>query len=244
MLNSNLIDLALNNKANPVFSIFLMKNNFDYKDQTEVIRSDATSEQLDSEKVLNKYDIIDADGETVEVLDVAALCSQQRYEHAMSGPQLQIELHDVAHVSADDDRVFSHLDDGIAHVTNFPFGPSGEFLGTGNDDRIILVSKKFHAVYLLTFLIRLQNVSIGTQRHQHVEELHRAPDDGRRMTVVQFDLHLVVVNRLQGIHHVRRIEHNLDFLSYVLDRHFVAGGTDFVRGRRNGQAVGLEDELR
>ena len=66
MLNSNLIDLALNNKANPVFSIFLMKNNFNYKDQTEVVQTTTTVDGASSDELIQKYDVIDADFKEVE----------------------------------------------------------------------------------------------------------------------------------------------------------------------------------
>ena len=66
MLNSNLIDLALNNKANPVFSIFLMKNNFNYKDQTEVLQTTTTVDGASSDELIQKYDVIDADFKEVE----------------------------------------------------------------------------------------------------------------------------------------------------------------------------------
>lgn len=60
VLNSNLTDLSINGKINPVISIFLMKNNFGYKDQTEVLQT-TTTETAKADEVMNKYDIIDAD---------------------------------------------------------------------------------------------------------------------------------------------------------------------------------------
>ena len=60
VLNSNFTDLSINGKINPVISIFLMKNNFGYKDQTEVLQT-TTTEAAKADEVMNKYDIIDAD---------------------------------------------------------------------------------------------------------------------------------------------------------------------------------------
>ena len=60
VLNSNFTDLSINGKINPVISIFLMKNNFGYKDQNEVIQT-TTTEAAKADEVMNKYDIIDAD---------------------------------------------------------------------------------------------------------------------------------------------------------------------------------------
>ena len=60
LLNSNFTDLSINGKINPVISIFLMKNNFGYKDQTEVLQT-TTTETTKADEVMNKYDIIDAD---------------------------------------------------------------------------------------------------------------------------------------------------------------------------------------
>ena len=60
LLNSNFTDLSINGKINPVISIFLMKNNFGYKDQTEVLQT-TTTESTKADEVMNKYDIIDAD---------------------------------------------------------------------------------------------------------------------------------------------------------------------------------------
>ena len=60
VLNSNFTDLSINGKINPVISIFLMKNNFGYKDQTEVVQTTST-ESTKADEVMNKYDIIDAD---------------------------------------------------------------------------------------------------------------------------------------------------------------------------------------
>ena len=60
LLNSNFTDLSINGKINPVISIFLMKNNFGYKDQTEVLQT-TTTESSKADEVMNKYDIIDAD---------------------------------------------------------------------------------------------------------------------------------------------------------------------------------------
>ena len=60
LLNSNFTDLSINGKVNPVISIFLMKNNFGYKDQTEVLQT-TTTETAKADEVMNKYDIIDAD---------------------------------------------------------------------------------------------------------------------------------------------------------------------------------------
>ena len=60
VLNSNFTDLSINGKINPVISIFLMKNNFGYKDQTEVLQT-TTTETAKADDLMNKYDIIDAD---------------------------------------------------------------------------------------------------------------------------------------------------------------------------------------
>lgn len=60
VLNSNFTDLSINGKINPVISIFLMKNNFGYKDQTEVLQT-TTTESSKADDLINKYDIIDAD---------------------------------------------------------------------------------------------------------------------------------------------------------------------------------------
>ena len=60
VLNSNFTDLSINGKVNPVISIFLMKNNFGYKDQTEVLQT-TTTETAKADDLINKYDIIDAD---------------------------------------------------------------------------------------------------------------------------------------------------------------------------------------
>ena len=60
VLNSNFTDLSINGKINPVISIFLMKNNFGYKDQTEVLQT-TTTETTKTDDLINKYDIIDAD---------------------------------------------------------------------------------------------------------------------------------------------------------------------------------------
>lgn len=60
LLNSNFTDLSINGKVNPVISIFLMKNNFGYKDQTEVLQT-TTTETSKADDLINKYDIIDAD---------------------------------------------------------------------------------------------------------------------------------------------------------------------------------------
>ena len=60
VLNSNFTDLSINGKINPVISIFLMKNNFGYKDQTEVLQT-TTTEAAKADDLINKYDIIDAD---------------------------------------------------------------------------------------------------------------------------------------------------------------------------------------
>ena len=60
VLNSNFTDLSINGKINPVISIFLLKNNFGYKDQNEVIQT-TRIESTKADEVMNKYDIIDAD---------------------------------------------------------------------------------------------------------------------------------------------------------------------------------------
>ena len=60
VLNSNFTDLSINGKINPVISIFLMKNNFGYKDQNEVIQTTRT-ESTKADDLISKYDIIDAD---------------------------------------------------------------------------------------------------------------------------------------------------------------------------------------
>lgn len=60
VLNSNFTDLSINGKINPVISIFLMKNNFGYKDQNEVIQTTRT-ESTKADDLIQKYDIIDAD---------------------------------------------------------------------------------------------------------------------------------------------------------------------------------------
>ena len=60
LLNSNFTDLSINGKINPVISVFLMKNNFGYKEQTEVLQT-TTTEVAKADEVMNKYDIIDAD---------------------------------------------------------------------------------------------------------------------------------------------------------------------------------------
>ena len=60
VLNSNFTDLSINGKINPVISIFLMKNNFGYKDQNEVIQT-TRAESTKADDLINKYDIIDAD---------------------------------------------------------------------------------------------------------------------------------------------------------------------------------------
>ena len=60
VLNSNFTDLSINGKINPVISIFLMKNNFGYKDQTEVLQTTRT-ESTKADDLINKYDIIDAE---------------------------------------------------------------------------------------------------------------------------------------------------------------------------------------
>ena len=60
VLNSNFTDLSINGKINPVISIFLMKNNFGYKDQTEVLQT-TTTENAKADDLISKYDIIDAD---------------------------------------------------------------------------------------------------------------------------------------------------------------------------------------
>ena len=60
VLNSNFTDLSINGKINPVISIFLMKNNFGYKDQTEVLQT-TTTEAAKADDLISKYDIIDAD---------------------------------------------------------------------------------------------------------------------------------------------------------------------------------------
>lgn len=60
VLNSNFTDLSINGKINPVISIFLMKNNFGYKDQTEVLQT-TTTETTKADDLINKYDIIDVD---------------------------------------------------------------------------------------------------------------------------------------------------------------------------------------
>ena len=60
VLNSNFTDLSINGKINPVISIFLMKNNFGYKDQTEVLQT-TTTENAKADDLISKYDRIDAD---------------------------------------------------------------------------------------------------------------------------------------------------------------------------------------
>ena len=60
LLNSNFTDLSINGKVNPVISIFLMKNNFGYKDQNEIIQTTRTV-STKADDLIQKYDTIDAD---------------------------------------------------------------------------------------------------------------------------------------------------------------------------------------
>ena len=53
-------DYLLNGQINPVAGIFLMKNNFNYKDQTEVVQTTNT-ETTRPDELISKYDIIDVD---------------------------------------------------------------------------------------------------------------------------------------------------------------------------------------
>ena len=59
-------DYLLNGQINPVAGIFLMKNNFNYKDQTEVLQTTTTVEGASSDELIQKYDVIDADFKEVE----------------------------------------------------------------------------------------------------------------------------------------------------------------------------------
>ena len=57
MLDSQMVDYMQNGKINPVSGIFLMKNNFGYKDQQEVVvKPEAPlGEQTSAEELRNKY---------------------------------------------------------------------------------------------------------------------------------------------------------------------------------------------
>lgn len=55
LLNVYMVDLMYSNKINPVNGIFLMKNNFDYKDKSEVILTPNTQNTENAEDVKNKY---------------------------------------------------------------------------------------------------------------------------------------------------------------------------------------------
>ena len=59
-------DYLLNGQINPVAGIFLMKNNFNYKDQTEVLQTTTTVAGASSDELIQKYDVIDADFKEVE----------------------------------------------------------------------------------------------------------------------------------------------------------------------------------
>lgn len=62
-LNVYMVDLMYSNKINAINGIFLMKNNFDYKDKSEVVLTPNTQNTENPEDVKNKYllenDIID-----------------------------------------------------------------------------------------------------------------------------------------------------------------------------------------
>lgn len=60
LINSSMEDYLLNGQINPVAGIFLMKNNFNYKDQTEVVQTTNT-ETTRPDELISKYNIIDAD---------------------------------------------------------------------------------------------------------------------------------------------------------------------------------------
>lgn len=57
MLDSQMVDYMQNGKINPVSGIFLMKNNFGYKEQQEVVvtPSSPLGEQTDPEELRNRY---------------------------------------------------------------------------------------------------------------------------------------------------------------------------------------------
>ena len=80
-------------------------------------------------------------------------------------------------------------------------------------------------------------LSVYPERHEDVEERNRALDHCGRVSVVEVYRHLVVVDRLQGIHHVVGVEHDLDRLAAVLDRHFVLGFADLARGGSHGKTA-------
>lgn len=66
LINTSMEDYLLNGQINPVAGIFLMKNNFNYKDQTEVLQTTTTVEGASSDELIQKYDVIDADFKEVE----------------------------------------------------------------------------------------------------------------------------------------------------------------------------------
>ena len=77
MVNSMTEDFILNTKVNPVAGIFIMKNNFGYRDQAEVIvkPSNPYGEQKDPDALAKKYledmpEVLDA--EVVEGTDTSA----------------------------------------------------------------------------------------------------------------------------------------------------------------------------
>lgn len=57
MLDSQMVDYMQNGKINPVSGIFLMKNNFGYKDQQEVVVTPNTplGEQVSAEELRERY---------------------------------------------------------------------------------------------------------------------------------------------------------------------------------------------
>ncbi len=77
MINQLTVDLMQSNQANVVGSIFLLKNNFGYKDESSIKLESATSTegQLSDEELKNKYKESMADD---NVIDVAPTPTKKR----------------------------------------------------------------------------------------------------------------------------------------------------------------------
>ena len=62
----------------------------------------------------------------------------------MRRPEKEIQPHHVAHVTANNNRVFCHLNGLIAHIKHFRLGPAGQLLGTGDDYGKVLICPDLH----------------------------------------------------------------------------------------------------
>lgn len=66
IINAQMEDYMLNGKINPVSGIFLMKNNFGYKDQTDVIVAKQETEEISPDKLIEQSVLIDCEDVTEE----------------------------------------------------------------------------------------------------------------------------------------------------------------------------------